>query len=344
MANKKNTTTSSKNEKKNTISKPTLTDNDIKKTLNSNHIYTRSEVRENKFNKFSRFGFFDLYETSSNTREYIFFTKPDLHLFSPSTTTLNDEISNIPFFINCASSYKPVMCQLQQSADTTYTNNNPFCNLLTNTASSRIDLTDISIEELETAKNIYDNKMKYPLASTTSSNAQDFSVEFEDNKFLDVYMFFRIWYEYELIKMKGLVTPPPKGGNKYYYTINKILHDQMGLYKITVGEDMETIMHWAKFWGVYPTSIPRSTFSDSLSESIKFSVSFTSQWIEDMEPTILSDFNQLVSTKKNQYSKDIPIIEPEEHELINGEWCNIPYITKEYSTINDRSVFKLKWR
>lgn len=321
--------------------KPTLKDSDIQNELNYNHFYTRQEIRENKYTKFSRFGFFDVYEHNSNTREYIFFTKPDLHLFTPGTVTLNSEIASMPFFTNCATNYRKVMCQLQQSADTTYTKNSPFCNLLSNSATSRIDLSDISIDKLETATNIYSNKLEYPLATTTSSNLQEFNLEFEDNKFLDVYMFFRIWYEYELLKIKGLVTPPPKGGDAYYYTKNKILHDQMAVYKITVGEDMETIIHWAKFWGVYPNTIPRSTFSDALDGVIKFSVSFTSQWIEDMEPTILSDFNAVVSTKKNQYSKDINIYKS---DMVNGEWCNIPYITRQTSELNNRSVFKLKWR
>lgn len=340
----KNKTNKNKTNNKSKTTKPIISDNDIKKALNSNHIYTRSEIRNNRFNKFSRFGFFDLYEHNSNTREYIFFTKPDLHLFAPGTVTLNSEISNIPFFNNCSSRYKSVMCQLQESADKTYTKNSPFCNLLSNTVTSRLDLTDISIDELETATNIYGNKMKYPLAVTTSNNLQEFNLEFEDNKFLDVYMFFRIWYEYELLKIKGEVTPPPKGGNKYYYTINKILHDQMAVYKFTVGEDMETIIHWAKLWGVYPTTIPRSTFSDLVEGPIKFSISFTSQWVEDMEPTILSDFNQIVSTKKSQYSQDIAIYDIDKHTMINGEWCNIPYIIQEYSELNNRNVFKLKWR
>lgn len=321
--------------------KPTLKDSDIKTELNSNHFYTRNEVRENKFKKFSRFGYFDLYENNSNTREYVFFTKPDLHLFSPGTVTLNSELSSIPFFTNCTSTYPDVMCQLQQSADTSYAGNSPFCNLLTNTANSRIDLSDISVDKVETATNIYGNKLEYPLATTTSNNLQDFNIEFQDNKFLDVYMFFRIWYEYELLKIKGLVTPPPKGGNKYYYTVNKILHDQMSVYKFTVGEDMETIIHWAKLWGVYPNTIPRSTFSDLMEGVIKFSVSFTSQWIEDMEPTILSDFNTLTSNKRSQYKSDISIYKS---NMVNGEWCNVPFIVREHSTLNNRTIYKLKWR
>lgn len=319
--------------------RPSLTEDEILDDLNANHIYKRSQIE--KYTKFSRFGYFDPYNTNSVTREYIFFTKPDLYLFNPGTTTLNPQISNIPFFTNCASNFKNTMLQLQSSVDTKFTGNSPFCNLLTNSITSTLDISDISIDKLETATNIYGNKLEYPLATTTSSNLQEFNLEFKDNKFLDTYMFFRIWYEYELLKIKGLVTPPPKGGNKYYYTLNKILHDQMSAYKIIVGEDMETIIYWAKFWGVYPTTIPRSTFSDMMEGPIRFSVSFASQWVEDMEPTILADFNQVVATKKNQHHKDIPIYKS---ETANGEWCNVPYIVRQHSELNNRTVFKLKWR
>lgn len=316
---------------------------EIQEELNSNHIYIRPEIRENKFNKFSRFGYFDLYEHNSNTREYVFFTKPDLHLFKPRSVTLNKQIADIPFFKNCAKNYTNTMCQLQQSASSSYTHNNPFCNLLTNSAVSRIDLSDVTIDKLDTAANVYGNKLEYPLPTTTSSNLQEFNIEFQDNKFLDVYMFFKIWYEYELLKIKGLVTPTPKGDDPNYYIINKILHDQMSVYKITVGEDMETIIHWAKYWGVYPNTIPRSTFSDMLEGPIKFSVSFSSQWVEDMDPLILHDFNEVVTSKRRQFtsSDDIPIYK---NDMVNGQWCNIPYIVVQESKLNNREVFKLKWR
>ena len=269
----------------------------------------------------------------SVSREYVFFTKPDLHLFEPNTQTLNPELANHPFFINCYSSYKKVMNQLQWSTQNV-TDNSPFCNLLTNCIKSALDLSDISVDKLETVSNIYTLKMEYPLISQQVENLQDFSLEFKDNKYIDAYMFFRIWYEYEKLKGRGYITPPNES-----YTLNKVLHDQMSVYKFIVGEDMETIIHWTKFWGVYPNSIPRSAFGEDIDGPLHFSVSFTSQFMEDMEPTILADFNSLVSTKIRKYKSDIPIYK---NNMINGEWCNVPYITR--STSNGRNVYKLKWR
>lgn len=210
----------------------------------------------------------------------------------------------------------------------------PFCNLLTNTVKSSLDLSDMEVDKLETATNSYGIRLEYPLASPVTDNIHSFSLEFNDNKYLDTYMLFRIWYEYEKLKAKGSVTPPDKS-----YTLNKVLHDQMAVYKIIVGEDMETIIHWTKLWGVFPTSIPRSAFGEDKDGVLSFSVSFSSQFVEDMEPTILSDFNQLVSNKRGKHNKDIPIYKD---NMVNGEWCNVPYIIS--STSNGRNVYKLKWR
>ncbi len=55
--------------------------NSVRKTLHSYHIFDRNEI--DRYNKISRFGFYDPYNTLSVTREYIFITKPDLHIFEP---------------------------------------------------------------------------------------------------------------------------------------------------------------------------------------------------------------------------------------------------------------------
>lgn len=308
--------------------KPTFSEADVLDTLNANGIYNKSQIE--RFNKFSRFGFFDPYNANTITKEYLFFTKMDLHLFDGND--LNQEISNIPFFANAYRTHKETMIQLQKSA---YFNINPFCSLLTNSVTSRLDIGDISVETVETAANTNGTKFEYPMA-TLQGNTSDYMLEFEDTKFLDVYMFFRIWYEYELKKQGGNISPPDQN-----YIINKIIHDQMSCYKIVVGEDYETIIHYSKIWGMFPTTVPRASFSDLADGQIKISVNFKGQFIEDMDPMILSDFNRVVSVVKNKYSKDIKIYNTKK-DMVNGVWCHIPYIAT-YNT-GSRRVFKLKWR
>ena len=319
--------------------KPTFSESEVMKTLNSNHIYTRSQI-ENA-TKFARFGYLDPYNTSTVTREYVFFSKPDLHLISidKDAGSLNPELRNRPFFTDAYNRNINSMLQLQWSARE-FAENSPFCNLLTNEVASNLELSDISLDTLETSTNIDGAKLEYPLATVTSSNIEEFNLEFNDTKYLDTYMVFRIWYEYELLKKDGLVTPPPVGGDKNYYIVNKILYDVMSCYKIIVGEDGETIIYWAKYWGVFPTSIPRSTFGN-VEGPIKISVSFKAQWVEDMDPSILDDFNNLVADKKKSHNTDIPIYNLNDR-MVDGTWCNVPYITLTMN--NGKRVYKLKWR
>lgn len=314
--------------------KPTFSESEVLSTMNANNIYQRNQI--DRYKKFSRFGYFDPYNTISVTREYLFFTKMDLHLFKPNSQNLNPELNNNPFFTEAYKNFRDVMHQLQWSTRN-ISKSGPFVNLLSNTVVTKLELTDIALESLETAANIAGTRLEYPLATTTSSNVQEFNLEFEDTKNLDVYMFFRIWYEYELLKKDGLVSPPDKN-----YIINKILHDQMSCYKIVVGEDMETIIHWSKFWGVYPTNIPRSSLSDlDVNGSLKIPISFKCQWEEDMDPSILSDFNTLVNDQLKTFKTDLPIYDKSK-EMINGKWANVPYIVS--GNRNGRRVYKLKWR
>ena len=49
---------------------PEITDSDIIKTLNSNHLYNREQIE--RYTKFSRFGYLDLYTSNTISREYLF--------------------------------------------------------------------------------------------------------------------------------------------------------------------------------------------------------------------------------------------------------------------------------
>ena len=49
--------------------------------LNSANIFTKEQIREGRFNQFARYGILDPYNEHSGSREYLFFSKPDLHIF-----------------------------------------------------------------------------------------------------------------------------------------------------------------------------------------------------------------------------------------------------------------------
>lgn len=306
-----------------------------KKFLRSNGIYSRSDL--NQFNVFYRFPRIDPYTAITSTREYVFFTKPDLHIFnSGDIYALNPELANVPFFYDLMRrGYNTsVLRDLQYSADSS----TPFIRLLSNTKTSNMDLSSISVDEIETAANLYGTKLFYRKASDHSDEESEFSIEFEDTKYLDVYLWFKAFDEYEKKKYQGRVTPPNQ-----MYTQKKVLHDQMTVYKFIVGDDGETIIHWAQGFGIFPKTVPRDAFSDLVqSGSLKFTVQFKCTFMEDMHPNTISDFNYLASISANN-GIEVPIYDIDING-VSGENVLVPYISLESSGLSNYKQYKLKWK
>lgn len=314
------------------------TDSSFSKILNSSGIYDRRTF--DWFNKFNRFGYMDPYNILQNTREYIFFTKPDLHIFNASNAyQLNEELTNNPIFVDAMDRYKDILMQLQYSVNSP---RNAFVNILTNTVKSSLDLPSINTNDVNTSENIYGTFMSYRRSSLTSDDQHEFSLEFEDDKYLNIYMWFRLYDEYCKLKDLGMVSPPNKN-----YIINKILHDQMAVFKIIVGEDGETIIYWCKLWGVYPKNVPREAFSDlSGNNSLRMSVTFKSQFVEDMTPTILGGLNTITldNGRTIPQSSDILPLYNREIGMMEGDWAGVPFVVRDTNVTKSNAVYKLKWR
>lgn len=304
----------------------------IQEILNYNGIFSRDYIDKNLFEKFNRFGYLDPYNTLSSNREYLFFVKPDLHIFSGgNSSNLNPELNRLSIFTDAMSRYKDVLLQLQASAS----KHQPYVTLLSNRINSKLDLPGISAESIETGRNIYGSVISYRQNSIKSDTDYDFTLEFKDTKYLDVYMFFKLFDEYERRKFTGSVTPPNEN-----YIINKILHDQMAIYKIIVGEDGESIIYWAKLVGVYPVSVPRDSFSSIDDHILNFSVNFKASFVEDMNPDILVDLNRTSWVKSNESL--IKIYNPAT-DLVNADWSPVPIVIKDKNS-SSRYHYKLKWR
>lgn len=316
--------------------KPNLSLDNFKELMKHSGHYKRSEIE--LYTKFNRFGYLDPYNNLGTTREYIFFTKPDLHIFNGgSTDALNPQIANEPIFKDAKERYLEVLKELQIS---NVNNNSPFINILYNRVDGTIDLPTITSTDVEGPSTIYGDDIPYRWSSESSDNNHEFSLDFEDTRYLEVYMLFKLWDEYERKKSKGAISPPNEN-----YIINKILHDQVSVYKIIVGEDGETILFYAKLWGVYPKKVPREAFSNLTEENkLKFTVDFNATFVEDSNPVILSEFNKLVS---GYTGTTLPIYNSA-IKHIDGRWAKMPYIDYDKNTkdkiINTRAMYKLKWR
>lgn len=342
-----------------------------------NNIFDRRD--KDYYNKFARHGIIDPYTTLTGAREYLFFTKPDLNLYSrinsvlisgdrSQTTTqgdpdgtpsapvgtsdnpvydyeytpdkdfkLNPSLENYPFFIEMNQKYRNVAKQLQYSLDTS----NPFMTVLSNAVKDTLTLPDISTRQVETSSTVYGTAIEYEADDFSTDEGHSFDLEFEDTKYLDIYMLFKIWHEYTRKKTFGEVEPVNEN-----YRINKILHDQISIFKFIVAEDGETIIHYSKLYGCRPQGVPRSTFSDLNSNlPIKYSISWKAEFVEDMDPMILSDFNAVMRNTRNRANLstyDFNLGEP------TTDWASGAIIERKDLGSNlgdsDYFVYKLKWK
>lgn len=271
-------------------------------------------TQKEKYEKFARYERLDPNNWMGFTKEFIFFTTPDLQLFNGPN--LNPSIANNSLIVEASKRYNDVLQSLSYSAC-----GRPFVNLLSNYKRSNVDLPDITTaSDYETSKNILGSSIFYRGTSYESDENHEFSVEFEDTKYLEVYMWFRLFDEYERMKHYGLVDFVDDR-----YLNGKIIHDQMAMYKFIVGEDGESIIHYSKFIGVYPKNVPRSTFSDLPADgNVKFTINFKAVYVEDMDPNIILDFNEI--------AKKIPAGDPslggymDEFNGWSGEYMQRPYI------------------
>lgn len=331
-------------------------DDRVELIMHSHGIYDR---RENNamYNKFARIPYVDPFNTTSVTREYLFFTKPDLHLFKRGTSKIADSLSSYSFFVDAIDRYPYVCMQLQSSAGaSTYENKNPYITLLSNAVRSGLDIPGAeATNDLETGANVYGTKITYRGSSYTSDQDLSFSLEFEDTKYYEIYMFFKIYDEYCKYKQLGLIELD-YGNNKsddlawINYTINKILHDQFSVYKIVVGEDGQTILWWGKYTGVYPVNVPRDSFGDmNKVENQRLSVNFKAQFFRDMDPVTLTEINRISIPTGGTYRNraTLPLFDETNH-MINGEWGSVPYIvtsrTKTSDITTTTTKYKLLWK
>ena len=304
------------------------------------------------FDKFKRYNVIDPYNHMGLTKEFIFFTKPNLQIFSKAKETqgwLRSYLINQPIFQDAYDKWPEVLTQLSSSYS-----NNPFNTLLTNSVSANIDLPDISTaNDYETGKTILGSSIFYRGTSFESDENFEFSVEFTDSRNLDVYMWFKLFDEYERLKHFGRINQNFENDD-YTYIFDKKIHDQFSLYKFIVSEDGESIVHYSKYTGVYPKSVPRGSFGDMPADGVfKFTVNFKAAFVEDMNPMIIVEFNN-VSKRLETSSPDIDIsgFVPE-YNGWSGDWMIRPVIvpTKANPSSNNgelgrfekRNRYKLKW-
>ena len=316
----------------------------------------------------------------SNVREYLFFTKPDLNILTPggegeAEFVLPHQISNDDFWIHMFKHYRRVMADLSVNCMRKSRKYDQyfFIPMLSNFVRSNLDLPGVSAETTETGSTMYGTNIQYRKTSLKSDENYDFSLDFIDIPSLDLYYFFKMWDQYATYKDLGMIGPREniaknnKSLSTGYYRINKVLHDQIAIYKFIVsGDDMETILYYAKLTGCFPKSVPRDTFGNFKGEGpLQYSIDWHAQFVEDMKPVILKEFNSICRTyfernKTTDINSAYKVGDPryygftmadmfDDNGLLDGRHMDHPYV---HMVINegsnekdaaDKYRFVLKW-
>ena len=320
----------------------------LKIAMHKSNIFTGQEIKSKLYTETFRFGNADLRSGLGSGREYLFFTRPDLHILSCDSRShlagvssgLNEYLRDIPFWRELYNSRKDTTIKALQLS---YDDSDPFNHMLQNNVVSNLDIPALTAESVDTPTNTYGVNYSYRGSSEMSDDNPEFSLEFKDNRYLDTFLYFKAYEEYEALKHHGVLTP------QEWYILNKVLHDQFAIYKFVVADDMETIVYYGKMYGVFPKSLPRDSFSNAnFDDGIRYSIDFKAAFYEDMKPDILGDFNKLSA---DIYNKQPYQIYPYNTDL--GAADTRP--AKAAAVIRDTTsalakcapggyVYKLKWR
>ena len=334
------------------------TDNEFSGLAHANNIYTRNEIYNSStnplFNKTWRFGLLNPYGAIASSREFLFFTKPDLHIIlrqDSDGSIVNGQLApglESSFWRDVLDSKTRLIEMLQSSYGPN--RRDPFNHLLQNMVNSNLDIPSLSSPTVETASNMYGVNFSYRGSSEESDDSPEFSLEFKDDRWLNVYNYFKIYEEYETAKHHGSVRPYKK------YILDKIIHDQIAIYKFIVAEDMETIIYWGKYYGAMPTSLPRDVFSsDNFENGLSFTISWKAAFYDDMKPDIIDDFNELsypwwkeFDPAKNKKGYDLDIFNSV-LDRTDNRTATASFVVKDTESLTARMspdgyVYKLKWR
>ena len=317
------------------------------KVLHSNLLFDRKTV--NHYDKFNRYGWLNPYDQDYITREYLFFTKPDLCIFNNSnykSAQLIGSLAKSPFFIDAAKRHKRALAQLQYGVKDEVTNSyNPFMTILSNMVTSKLDLQNISSESIQSTPNTYGVALDYRSHSFKSDYQFDFSLSFTDTAYLDLYTMVKAYDEYMRKLKLGEISVSDAPSQYKQYITDMIIPEQFSVYKFLVGSDGETIIYYAKATGVYFTDVPRAEFSDPGNDGFKYSLNFHANFVEDMNPFIIKEFNTI--SPGDAYSDNFYPVYDMDTGLINNEFARYPTIISISDSRSDRRNvpidYRLKW-
>lgn len=167
---------------------------------------------------------------------------------------------------------------------------NPYFSPLISNAIKQLSIPDYALDNREGYENMFGHKVTFGTTGRKSGYGTDFSISFYDTKELLIMNIMQIWIKYIEIMYEGqagLRCIPRQAGNLDYLG---------ALYYFVLEPDGQSISHWGRYTGIYPTGVPWSSIqmASGSSDVPEFNVNFKCQWHEWNNVAVLHDFNFLM--------------------------------------------------
>jgi hypothetical protein len=167
---------------------------------------------------------------------------------------------------------------------------NPYFSPLLSNAIKQLNIPDYTLDNREGFENMFGHKVTFGTTGRRSGYGTDFSISFYDTKELLLMNIMQIWIKYIEVMYEGqagLRCLPRQAGNLDYLG---------ALYYFVLEPDGQSISHWGRYTGIYPTGVPWSSvqMASGSSDIPEFNVNFKCQWHEWNNVAVLHDFNFLM--------------------------------------------------
>lgn len=287
------------------------------------------DVTKALYNHFNRFKIEYPGHILAKTFHYVFFTRPELYIYTKDGKKLRTRAEYDPFLYQMSKTHPRALKSLTKH----FSKKHKFHPFLSNAAKS-FEIPDETLKNLEHGETLVGNKINYGKSNIEAHVAGTFSVQYEEDVEYNIYMIHKIWVEYISKVYRGDLDVDSN------LLFQKILDYAASVYYFVCGPDGETILFWSKYYGVFPLSVPTSASSwtkGSTPRPLDLSINYGYSMKEDVMPATLFEFNDM----SNEDFKYYPMYNEKEYRM-NRSISGSPYI--ESVNIGGHAGHKLRFR
>lgn len=336
--------------------------NAIKRNINLPVCTPRSLLNKRTHLDFNRFKIQYPDELLRNAYGVMFFTRPDLNIMDDDKSADDKVTWGIRAQVRRDLRDYYILLQnpaiggllTQRGGNISALKKHNFSPLLSNQAQG-IEVIDDSIDLLEYGETFTGYKMHYSKSNTKSTAAGTLNIKFKETYDLAITNLHQIWVDYQSNVYKGIFKPKPT------HIWAKELDYACNIYYFLLDQDMETVLFWSKYYGCFPSNVPKSTFSFDFGSNVQFpdvTVTYNYIYKSDLSPQTLVEFNQDGGAGKLPFIyTPIGVKSGKGFDTSSWSWVGVPYVATYRDTENEDLLkcmysehlkksdkIKLRWR